>query len=109
MNDKPEDVGDEEQVKDRKISAKLAREEDVECLRAMTETYEGRSVLWRILGQCLLFQPSYTGEANGTFVNEGKRNIGLWLVDEVFTSNPNAYTMMTDEAVSRDTKRGKRN
>ena len=34
---------------------------------------------------------------------EGKRDVGLWAVEEAFTADANAYNIMKNEAVSRDT------
>lgn len=58
----------------------------------------GRDFIWRLLEECRVYQSSYQGNMDETLFNEGKRNIGLWLVSEILASNPNAYAQMRLEA-----------
>ena len=40
----------------------------------------------------------------------GRKDIGLWLLSEIELADPGAYSLMRDEAVSRDTEqKGKTN
>ena len=98
-----QDVGDEKQVKASKKADKLRSMEQREFLEAVVSTAGGRAVLWDILCQCELFavapyDPGYTQRF------EGKRDLGLWLMKELFTADMKAYNIMRDEAASRDAR-----
>ena len=106
---KPFDTGDEKQVKERKNVHQLARDQEVEELRALLETYGGRSFVWRLLEQCGIYRAA-VGDPHEILRGEGKRDIGLWAMDEVFTSDPEAYTIMRNEGKLREMKlKGKTN
>ena len=58
----------------------------------------GRRVLWRIMDQSKLLAPDmFTGNST-TFYNLGKRDLGLWLYNQIMESEPKAFlTMMNDQ------------
>ncbi len=95
------DVGDEEQVQDNKDKMGLAREREVEEFKAILQTREGRAFVWRVLCRCGVYCTPVIHELE-TFVAIGKQDLGHWLIIEVFTSDPKAYTMMRQEAEERD-------
>lgn len=94
------DVGDEAQVKTKKKAYELENERDVAELYSILQKPAGRAVVWRVLSECGLYASAF-GDANEVFRAEGKRDIGLWLVKEVFTSDPKAYSIMRNEADQR--------
>lgn len=91
------------QRRTEELEEEAARE--AEWLKKLVDTYQGRWFFWRLMGRCKIFQSSYTGEAEGTFFNEGKRAIGLEILTEVLTLHPKAFTLMQSEATARDNKR----
>lgn len=98
------DVGDKDQVKGRQKKRRLSREAEVEGLRQLLSHYWGREFVWRTLEQCGVYAMSYQGDVNRHFMSEGKREVGLWLLDEVFTASPNSYNLMRSEAEQRANK-----
>ena len=96
------DTGDEQQVKGKKAAHVLAREKEIAELHGMLQTYGGRSFIWRILEKCEIHSFGFCGDNNLLNHKEGQRSIGGWVLEEVFTSDPNAYNIMKNEAVSRD-------
>jgi len=98
------DAGDEKEVKKGKSKDKLRDELEVEQFRVVLQTYEGRAFMWRLISCCGLYDSAY-GETNDVFRAEGKRDIALWVINEMLRSYKSAYTLMRDEAVSRDTKK----
>lgn len=100
MSDSPEDVGEEVQVTTRKVSSKKKREVELIELKEMLSTYAGRAFMWRLLSQCGVYRTSFTGNST-TFFNEGKRQIGLWALDEVMEADKQAFYAMQSEAVER--------
>lgn len=95
------DVGNPAEVKERKTKTELSREREIEELRQLLETYGGRSYIWRLLDMCGVYKTSFTGNST-TFFNEGRRDIGLRILEELFEASPNVYTLMRSEAIERD-------
>lgn len=57
----------------------------------------GRRHVWRQLELAGVYRLSYTGEAQGTAFNEGRRNDGLRLLDEITRHCPDEYLLMLQE------------
>ena len=100
MTKKPLDVGDEKQVKERKTKLDLAREREVAELRVILETEAGRAFVWRILEYCRWRERPITHELE-TFRQLGHGDVGQWLLNEVFTSDIGAFTLMMQEDQER--------
>lgn len=65
----------------------------------------GRAYIWAELVQCGVFTASFAGERpHTTAFNEGRRDIGLRLLNDVLAFDANALTVMKAE----DTERQKR-
>lgn len=98
------DRGDERVVKKYKKANRLLRETEIEELNAILATYGGRRLIWRMLSQCGLYSSAPLDPAD-TQRFEGKRDIGLWIIEEMFTASPNAYTLIRSDAAARDATR----
>ena len=100
-NKVPSDAGDAQQVKARAKAAELRRQREAEELRVLLGTAGGRAFVWRLLGYCNLYKPSpFDAQASARF--EGRRDIGIWVRDEVLTSDARAYNLMRSEAQRRE-------
>lgn len=82
----------ERQAKERE----LERENELEDLRFILSTEKGRRFLWQILERAGVFRNSYTGD-NSTFFNEGRRNLGLWLIGEIAAADEMGLIQMMTE------------
>lgn len=98
--EKPIDTGDEKQVKTRKATHTLAREKEVAEFHELLQTYGGRSFLWRLISECGLHH-SAPHDMVEAYRLDGRKDIGIWVENEIFTVDPTAYTIMRNEAVSR--------
>ena len=87
---------DEKSVKSAKQKDKNIRDTELEDLRLLISKQWGRRLVWRILEQTGMYRTSFTGNST-TFFNEGQRNIGLWLVDEVLLADAEMYLLMIKE------------
>lgn len=76
--------------------AKLRRQEELEDLRFVMETPQGRSFLWRLLSDARIFAPCYTGNSE-TFYREGKREFALKYFNDVLEACPGLYHKMVQE------------
>ncbi len=103
--EKTYDAGDLEAVTTARRRAKVARDGELGELRALLATEGGRSVVWRILGRCGIYAPSYAGDEQ-TEYREGRRSIGLWLLAEIQAADRRAYLTMMDEALTKEQASG---
>jgi hypothetical protein len=100
-NEQRQDVGDEDQVRERKQTQRLKRINELDDIRAVLSTPQGRRVVWRILGMTHLYKESFTGNST-TFYNEGQRSIGLQLLGELTAADPLAYVKLQQENADDD-------
>jgi hypothetical protein len=98
-HDKPfvKNAADESQVKGAEGKGKRKREQELEDIRSVLATRQGRRFFWRTLIMCHVFETSFTGNSQ-TFFNEGERNIGLKLFADLNESDPEAYLKMLRES-----------
>lgn len=94
------DAGNPTDVKEKKSKAQLRIDRETEELREILTTYGGRAYIWRVLEKCGIYRTSFTGNST-TFFNEGKRSIGLEIIEELFNAHVSAYNAMQSEAVVR--------
>lgn len=95
------DASNKQEVKRAEQKAKNQRDTEMADLRRLVSTKWGRRVVWRILEKSGQHRTSFTGNST-TFFNEGQRNIGLWLVDEVLSADTDAYLAMIKESNQGD-------
>jgi len=91
--EKQYDASDEQQVKSKKTRAKIDRDNQLSSMRDIVESDGGQEFLWRLLARCKVYETSFTGNSQ-TFFNEGKREVGLWVLSEIVAADPAAYAKM---------------
>ncbi len=97
------DPSDPDQVEQVERAAALRRLEEREYVRRLVATYEGRAFIWALLSETGVHRSSFAGEAPLTMAHaEGRREIGIWAENWVFTVAPETYSMMRREAVERE-------
>ena len=79
--------------------AKDPRTEEIEDLKLVMGTENGRRFVYRFLVRSGLYICSYSSEmpVENTVFKEGQRNMGLWLLAELNQSTPKAYLKMIEE------------
>lgn len=110
--EKSYDSGDEAQVQKRKSKDDRRRTAEVRDLKKLLDTYEGRHWIWKLIDLSGTHGCSFVaGYPDVTAFNEGARKFGTILLNEVLTSDPNAYMIMRMEAEKRNIEfgEGKRN
>ena len=90
-------AADEDQVKTRKRKDERLRERELNDLRVVMSSVEGRRFVWRLLEKAGVFRTSFTGNST-TFFNEGMRNMGLMVLGDVHEAAADAYIMMMNES-----------
>lgn len=66
-------------------------------LRWVVSTKQGRRFMWRLLGSAGVFHSSFSTNNASMAFNEGKRNQGLELLNEIIEHCPDKYTLMLSE------------
>lgn len=84
------------QTPEQKQKQALARRQQLEDLRGVMSTSEGRRFMWRLLGETNLFALSYTGNAE-TYFREGRRSVGLNLFKDLHEACHKLYQQMEQE------------
>lgn len=71
-------------------------------VREVMKTRQGQEVMWEILGFCGLYDDKFTGDSN-TFYLEGKRAIGLQILDMLEMADPTIYArLLLDKQKTKD-------
>lgn len=92
------DFDDEQRLKDAEQNQKLAAERQRDDLKHVMSSVQGRRLIWLLLNNAGVFSLSFTGDNASTNFNEGRRNEGLRLFNEVMTHCPDLYLTMANEA-----------
>jgi hypothetical protein len=91
-------AADESQVKEATAKEVRAHERELNDVRAILGTKEGRRLYWRYLGFCKVFSSTFNHSGSVTAYQEGMRNVGLALLADVHEADPSAYLLMLKES-----------
>lgn len=81
------------QVKEAGDKVKRIRDRELENLRVLLSTPQGKEFVWGVLEFCGIFKDSMTGSSM-TFYNEGRRSVGLKVLADVTKASPQAFVQM---------------
>jgi hypothetical protein len=90
------------EAQNKKLTAeqKKERQKDIDDIRKVLKTPEGRRLFWRLLSKCGIFRNSFNLNSNQTAFCEGQRNIGLELLNEINEADITAFSRMQNEYLS---------
>lgn len=91
-------VQNEDDLAAANTSKLSARELELQDIRKVVSTREGRRFLWRLLAEAKVFGSCFTGNS-ATFFNEGRREFGVFLLTEMLQADKQAYMLMQDENI----------
>lgn len=81
---------------EKKDKRKLDRE--INDVRTVLNSPEGRRFLWRLLEEGALFAESYArGDSHETAFNEGKRYLSRWVFSRILSAKSDAFSQMQRE------------
>lgn len=95
-------VGDPEQVKSAKKKEQQKVLDEKNDLLWILSDIRGRRFVWRLFGMCNMFSHSMRADSHLTAFNEGARNIGLTIFNEVIVASPESYQKMMSEQQEGD-------
>lgn len=99
----PLDIGDADQVAERNTRLKVKEQSDDDQFKALMQQKEFRVFAWRMLEEAQMFHTTMTGNSF-TFFNEGKRAMGLWLMEKINRLTPELYMAMCREGQAKAKK-----
>ena len=84
--------------------AKARRQRNLELddLRQVMATKQGRRFMWRLLGECGVMRQSFSTDASLMSFNEGRRSIGIPQVADLMQHAPEKYELMLSEHRKND-------
>ena len=94
-------ASDSKQVEKGAKSEKTKRQFEVDQVKFILSTQQGRAYIWRHMSAAGIFESCFTGNS-ATFFNEGRREVGLKMLAEVNEASPDSYVQMMKEAKGED-------
>lgn len=80
----------------------LELERQAEELRKLLDSAGNRYWLWRLLSYSGLYRSLSISDPHEMAIRSGQRDVGLWVLNEIMTNNPNAFALMQREAKERE-------
>ena len=91
------DLGEDTERQAAEQAQRKAQEALDEAVRWLLGDARGRLVAWWLLEQAGVFRTSFAGTAEHTAFNEGRRDLGLRLLNRVMDVDADAYGLMVKE------------
>ncbi len=101
-------AGSQRDVRKAKQKERRKRESELNDLRSVMDTRQGRRFIWRYLSDAGVFRQSFVfGQADATSFNEGRRSLGLALLADIHELDPAVYLTMATEARNEERREQK--
>ena len=88
------------QVDTADMKERSARERELNEMRVVLSTVEGRRWLWRLLGKCKTFESIYESSARIHY-NSGQQDIGFRIIQEIDAADPEMFFKMRNENLNK--------
>jgi hypothetical protein len=92
--------GRELEKRDAEARDRNARKVEIADIKWLMSSPRGRRIVWRLLKMARTFQISFNTNAMQMAFNEGNRNLGNQLLDEVMELCPDVFPVMQKEQQS---------
>jgi len=95
-----DNASDRKQVQRAEKKAVVRRRQEIEDIREVLRTAPGRRLCWRLLEHCGVYRSTW---AEGSLIhfNEGKRDIGLYILSEIGEADAHALLKMMTEVANQ--------
>lgn len=93
-----QNVSDEVQIKNAKYKEKILADNELNDLKFILATEQGRRFIWAVLSDCGIYTESADNSGSWTYYKEGKRSIGLKLLSKIMATDPDSYLRMIKES-----------
>ncbi len=91
-------AADSKQVRNAGRKERDRRGQELSDLSAVLATPAGRRVLWRLLGECRVFETPTHTRGDMTHQNIGRGDVGRFLIAEINEASDDAWLTMQQEA-----------
>lgn len=92
-----DNCADEDQVKAAGFKEKFGRDQEINDLRTLLSTVQGRRFFWRLLGYCRVHQSIWEPSARIHY-NSGMQDVGHFITGEIVLAGEEFYFKMMTEA-----------
>lgn len=93
-----QNAADSKQVRYARRAEKSDRERELDDIRSILATEEGRRFFWRLMGWSGMYENPTHPRGDQTHQNIGKADCGRFLLAEIMEANEDAYLVMQQEA-----------
>lgn len=93
-------AADRDGIKRQSTRDKLQRDQELADLRAVVATPAGGRVLWRLLGECRVFESIFDPTVR-IYALAGRQDVGHWLMTELEQADDQAIFRLMVEARAR--------
>jgi hypothetical protein len=101
---------DEIDSEENRKEAERLRLRDISDLKKVLSLPEGRRYIWRVFGRCNTFRnPAVPKDNNATYINIGKADIGLSILEDIQNVGTEAYSQIRNEWLSEKMSKKKEN
>lgn len=80
----------------------LEKQKQREEFKDLLKDYKARHWIWRLLAFCGVFNTMSHTDPHMMSILSGKRDVGLWILAEVFEADEKAFVKMQREAKERE-------
>jgi hypothetical protein len=91
-------AGDENQIKNAKIKENLNAQKETLDMQFILQTEQGRRHLWKLLEYCRIYESSADASGSMTYFKEGRRDVGLFVLNKIMQADPDGFLKMQMEA-----------
>ena len=91
-------AADEVEIKEAGLKANFRKEKDADDLKYILQSFQGRRLLWRILGHCHTHGSVFNTNALVQSYNSGKQDVGHFVMGEIIKADEDAYLKMMKES-----------
>lgn len=95
---------DKDQLDDAKFTVEERRRQELNDLRQVLSTIEGRRVMWRLMAHCRAFSSVWDSSAKIHY-NAGQQDVGHFLIREVEEADQEAFFQMMKEQKEKEKRR----
>lgn len=92
-------ASDKKQIKEAERKVKDRRKVELEDLKIVLSTGQGRRVLWRLMSKCRPFESIWESSARIHY-NAGQQDLGHFIMGEISLADENALFSMMKEAAN---------
>ena len=83
------------------------RQEELDDIKEIASSRGGRRFLWRLFSQCNVFSTTFSSDPYSTAFNEGQRNIGLIVLNDMMQAAPEKFVTAQRGAKEREERYGR--